>query len=124
MMTTTLRGEFDGAVLDNGTVIHWPVHLTHRFSPIVARGDRVKVSGRIESGPAGDKHLEVQAATNLKTGASFGNDNDTPIVGLERGRTDISAQPAVPPDIERRLQALEDQIAELRAEIAKLRDEL
>src|SRR5512135_3782272 len=68
--TTAPMGEVDGAVLDDGTVIHWPPHLADRFTGIVARGDRVRVAGRMEIGPAGDTHLEVQTATNLRTNAS------------------------------------------------------
>jgi hypothetical protein len=77
-MTSAPMGEIDGAVLDDGTVIHWPPHMANRFSAIVARGDRVKVSGWIETGPAGDTHFEVLTATNLRTNASSGNDINVP----------------------------------------------
>src|ERR1700678_3050797 len=30
--TTAPMGEVDGAVLDDGTVIHWPPHLANRFT--------------------------------------------------------------------------------------------
>ena len=73
-MTSAPMGEIDGAVLDDGTVIHWPPHLADRFSAIIARGDRVKVSGWMETGPAGDTHFEVLTATNLRTNASASND--------------------------------------------------
>src|SRR5207248_2224424 len=79
--TTAPMGEVDGAVLDDGTVIHWPPHLTDRFTAILARGDRVKASGWMETGPAGDTHLEVRTATNLRTNASASND-----AGLPPGR--------------------------------------
>ena len=69
-MTTAPMGEVDGAVLDDGTVIHWPPHLADRFTAIIARGDRVEVSGWMETDPAGDTHLEVRTVTNLRTNAS------------------------------------------------------
>ena len=72
-MTSAPMGEIDGAVLDDGTVIHWPPHLADRFSAIIARGDRVKVSGWMETEPAGDTHFEVLTATNLRTNASISN---------------------------------------------------
>ena len=40
-------GEVDGAVLDDGTVIHWPPHLSDRISGIAVRGDQVRVTGWI-----------------------------------------------------------------------------
>ena len=71
--TTAPMGEVDGAMLDDGTVIHWPPHLADRFPAFVARGDRIR-RGRMETGPAGDTHLEVQTVTNLRTNASAEND--------------------------------------------------
>lgn len=120
-------GEVDGANLDDGTVIHWPPHLADRFTAVIARGDRVKVSGWIETGPAGDTHLEVQTATNVRTSAAASNDLDGP-PAQPRGRVtfegsdDFSAPPTPrPSDIERRLKALEDQINQLRDEIRRIR---
>jgi hypothetical protein len=127
-LTTAPRGEIDGAVLDNGTVIHWPPHLADRFSAIVAPGDRIRVAGRMETGPAGDTHLEVQTATNLRTNASASNDvagPPLPPAGPARvaadSAGDFAAPPARPGDIEGRLKALEDQLDQLRAEIRRLR---
>jgi hypothetical protein len=127
-LTTAPMGKIDGAVLDDGTVIHWPPHLADRFTGVVARGDRIKVSGWMETGPAGDTHLEVQTATNLRTNASASNN----IAGqLPRGpgvapdgSGDFAAQPTRPSDLERRLKALEDQVTQLREEIRQIRDEL
>jgi hypothetical protein len=122
-------GEIDGAVLDDGTVIHWPPHLADRFSAIVSRGDRIKAVGRMETGPAGDTHLEVQSVTNLRTNASASNDAAGPPSGIP-GRVapndtgDFGVRSNLPAEVERRLKALEDQIAELREEIRKIRDEL
>jgi hypothetical protein len=122
-------GEIDGAVLDDGTVIHWPPHLADRFSAVVTRGDRIRAVGRMETGPAGDSHFEVLTATNLRTNASASNDVPGP-PSRSPGRVapddsgDFAAMPNQSGDVERRLKALEDQIAQLREEIRKIRDEL
>jgi hypothetical protein len=71
-------GEVDGAVLEDGTVVHWPPHLADRFTAVVARGDRVRLNGWMETGPAGDTHLEDQRAINLRTSASAENDFGPP----------------------------------------------
>ena len=55
-LTTAPMGEVDGAILDDGTVIHWPPHLSDRFSAVITRGDRVRLSGRMKTGPAGRRH--------------------------------------------------------------------
>src|SRR5260370_9010212 len=57
--TTAPRGEVDGAVLDDGTWLHWPPHMQDRFTGILKEGDRVRATGRPETGPAGDPHFEV-----------------------------------------------------------------
>jgi len=126
-LTTAPMGEVDGATLDDGAVIHWPPHLADRFTAVIARGDRVKVSGWMETGPAGDAHLEVQTATNLRTSAVAGNDLVGPPseppgrVAFDDSDDFLSAPPDRPGDIERRLKALEDQINQLRGEIRRLR---
>jgi hypothetical protein len=125
--TTAPMGEVDGATLDDGTVIHWPPHLADRFTAIVARGDRVKVSGWMETGRAGDTHLEVQTATNLRTNATAIDDVAGPLLGPGRvapdGSGDILALPDRSANVERRLKQLEDQIAQLREEVRRLRRE-
>jgi hypothetical protein len=72
--TTAPMGEIDGAVLDDGTAIHWPPHLAEQFAGIAVRGDQLRATGRMETGPEGDTHLEVRTVTNLRTNASFEND--------------------------------------------------
>jgi glycine cleavage system aminomethyltransferase T len=123
-LTKAPMGEVDGAILDDGTVIHWPPHLADRFSTLVARGDRVRASGWLETGPAGDSHFEVQSVTNLRTLGTAGVDG----IGSTPKGADRSTDFAVPDDrtnnVERRLKALEDQIAKLHDEIQKIRDEL
>jgi hypothetical protein len=126
--TTAPMGEIDGAVLDDGSVIHWPPHLADRFTAIVARGDRISVSGWMETGPAGDTHLEVQSATNLRTNATVGAGamgpapSLSPVVATDSS-SDFAASPAQSETVERRLKAMEDQISQLREEIRRLRRE-
>ena len=68
IFTTAPRGEQDGATLDDGTLVHWPPHLGERIAAIVKTGDRVRVAGRMESGPAGDRHFEASQIRNVETG--------------------------------------------------------
>lgn len=39
--TTAPRGEVDGAVLGNGTRLHWPPHMQDRFRNLLLQGDQV-----------------------------------------------------------------------------------
>jgi hypothetical protein len=123
--TTAPMGEIDGAVLDDGTVIHWPPHLSDRFSAVIVRGDRVRLSGWMETGPAGDTHFELQSATNLRTNATTGDDpaRPAPLYSAADGSSDFAASPAADENVERRLKALEDQIAQLRDEIRRVRSQ-
>jgi hypothetical protein len=112
--TTAPRGEVDGLVLDDATVVHWPPHLQDRFKAILDKGDRVRVTGRMETGPAGDTHLEVATLTNLRTGVSRDNDAGPPPAP---GRLASDG----PRDTEQRLQNLEDKVDRLLREIERLR---
>ena len=124
-LTTAPMGEVDGAILDDGTTIHWPPHLSDRFSAVIARGDRVRVSGWMETGPAGDTHFEVRSATNLRTNATTSDDpaRPAPVLSANDGSSDFAASPAQAENVERRLKALEDQVAELRDEVRRLRSQ-
>ena len=82
--TTAPRGEVDGAVLDNGTRLHWPPHMQDRFRNLLLQGDQVRASGRSERGPAGETHLEVQSVTDLRTNLTAEN-------------PDFAAGPPAPP---------------------------
>lgn len=116
--TTAPRGEVDGAVLDDGTVIHWPPHLEDRFTGIVKEGDRVRVTGWMESGPAGDTHLEVQTLTNVRTKISRDNDGTPPPPpDRRRAASDRSG------NREQRLRDLENQLEQIRRKIERLRRE-
>jgi hypothetical protein len=128
-LTTAPMGEIDGAVLDDGNVIHWPPHMADRFTPVVVKGDRVEFKGWTETGPAGDVRFEVQTATNLRTNASVRSELGDPLPprplrSAPGSSRDFESNPAPVESVERRLQALEDQIAQLRDEIRRFRDEL
>jgi hypothetical protein len=110
--TTAPRGEIDGAILDDGTVIHWPPHLQERFKDLATRGARVRVTGWMETGRRGDTHLEVRSVTNLRTNVSRNRGDEGPPVAA-----------AVPADREQRLRDLERQMEQLRREIERLRRE-
>ena len=119
--TTAPMGEVDGAVLDDGTAIHWPPHLADRFTAVVVRGERLKVSGWMETGPAGDTHLEAQTATNLRTSATAVNDAGPPPGRVAaQGPDEFAALPNTTGKIERRWKELEDQIVRLREEVRRL----
>src|SRR5207248_2378135 len=68
--TTAPKGEVDGLILNDSTWVHWPPHLESRFAGI-AKGDRIKVLGFMETGPKGDTKLEVSTITNLRTKKSM-----------------------------------------------------
>jgi hypothetical protein len=128
-LTTAPMGEVDGATLDDGTVVHWPPYLADRFTAILAKGDRVRVSGRMETGPAGDTHFEAETATNIRTNASTSSElaGRPPLPGPGRvtpgGSDDFVQAPDSPQDVQRRLKSLEDQISQLREEVRRLRRE-
>ena len=112
--TKAPMGEVDGVVLADGTWVHWPPHLQDRFTVIAARGDRVRAAGYWETGPAGDIKLEVSALTNLGTNRVAENpDRPAPAAGR--------AAPGRSGDVEERLQALEDKVDRLTAEVERLR---
>lgn len=119
--TTAPRGEKDGAILDDGMTLHWPPHMQDRFKAILKEGDRIRATGRKETGPAGDTHFEVQSVTNLRTDAQAENPDfadgpppPPPGRGVAPGRA---------ADREQRLRMLEDQMEQMRREIQRLRRE-
>lgn len=113
-ITSAPRGETDGVVLDDGTWVHWPPHLERRFTGI-AKGDRLRVIGFMETGKEGDTKLEVSTLTNLSTGKTIDNP-DRPASSSVRRRPDRAG------NVEDRLQALEEQIGLLRLELQRLKD--
>jgi hypothetical protein len=114
--TTAPRGEVDGAVLGDGTVIHWPPHLQDRFTNGLRKGDEVKVVGQMETTPRGDTHLEVASVTNERTDASIVND-DRPPRGPRRGPA------AGREDRDRQLRDLQEQLERIQREIDRLKND-
>ncbi len=76
--TEAPKGEIDGAELADGTVIHWPPHLSRKFASVARKSDAIEASGNIEKRPDGTTVLEVRTLTNLKTEESARNDGDGP----------------------------------------------
>ncbi len=74
-LTTAPKGEVDGAVLADGTVLHWPPHLEERFRTVALVGAEVKVTGVNETTPRGDSHFEVASLTNLDSDQTVTNDD-------------------------------------------------
>jgi hypothetical protein len=132
--TTAPKGEIDGAVLEDDIVIHWPPHLEERFKGIIDKGDRVEATGWQETGPQGDKHLEVRTLTNLRTKVSRENDDAPPPPPKGPGPKGKAkdAPPPPPPaavdrpapnnakSLEQRVQALEDKIDQLTRQLERL----
>jgi hypothetical protein len=111
-LTTAPRGEIDGALLDDGTALHWPPHLEDQFKDIAAVGDKVEATGSTETGKRGEVRFEVLHLTNLQTKASA--DNDRGRAAPPRGR---------PAGRDEQLRALEEQVRQLQREIDRLRGE-
>ena len=104
----------DGLILSSGKWVHWPPHLADRFTAIVAKGDRIKADGYWETGPKGDTKLEVSTLTNLGSNRTSENPDRPPPASAR-----LTAGGAG--DVEERLQALEDKVDRLTAEVERLR---
>lgn len=129
--TSAPMGEIDGAILDNGTWLHWPPHMQDRFANMFKEGDKVRATGRTETGPAGDTHFEIQSVTNTRTSAVAENPDyafgSPPPPRGARGRgMRFAPPPALADDAvdrEQRLRDLQDQIERLQREIERLRSQ-
>lgn len=75
--TTDDRGDINGMVLDNGTIVRWWPHLGKRFLAMVSKGDSVRVTGQVATPERGVSALMAETITNLKTNVKRLND-DTP----------------------------------------------
>ena len=116
-LTTAPKGEVDGAILDDGTFLHWPPHLEDRFTSVVDEGDRVEAVGFRETGKKGDERFEVQSLTNLQTDKTAQRDDGRPPDarredrGAGRSRGD-------------RIRQLKEEVERLEREIERLEREL
>jgi len=113
--TTAKRGEVDGFILSDGKVVHWPPHLAGRFSDFVVKGDKVRVTGFMETGKKGDTKLEVSSLTNLRTNKTMENP-DRPVTAERLPLPQATNR-------EERLRTLEDQLEQISREIQRLRKE-
>ncbi len=76
-LTTAPRGETDGAILTDGTILHWPPHMGDRFALIAERGDLVRATGTMREGPK-EARLEVIHLRNLRTNVEADNGHQPP----------------------------------------------
>jgi hypothetical protein len=123
-MNTAPRGEIDGALLDDGVLIHWPPPMQDQFRGLVAAGDRMQATGRMETGPAGDTRLEVQSVTNLRTNQTATNAD---FAGNAAGPAAPGFATPMPPGeipvgLEMRLRAIEKRLDQLQHDIDRLRE--
>jgi hypothetical protein len=112
-------GEVDGALLDNGTWLHWPPHLEQRFADLFQKGDTLEAVGRAETAPRGEAHFEVQSITNIRTGEKAANPDviGAPAFGSAEPRR---AMPDLPAARDQRLRDLQEQIDRLQRELERL----
>jgi hypothetical protein len=123
-LTKAPKGEIDGAVLDDGTTLHWPPHLEDRFARLIDKGDRVKAVGFEETTKRGDEHFEVQSLTNLQTNESFENDDMGPPPPPEgRPREDRPAGRREATSRSERIRQLKREVERLEREIERLEQE-
>ncbi len=108
--TTAKKGEVDGLVLDEGTWVHWPPHLETRFSGLTSKGDRIRATGRWETGKKGESKFEVESLTNLTNGQS---------VDLSAANNQATATP--PAERQRRIRQLEQELEQIRTELDRAR---
>lgn len=111
-LTTAPKGEVDGAVLDDGTTLHWPPHLEDEFKNIAVVGDQIEATGDSGTGKRGEARFEVLRLTNLKTNASA--ESEPGAASPPRPRPD---------DVDQRLRALEEQVRRLERKLDRLLDE-
>jgi hypothetical protein len=119
-MSTAPRGEIDGAQLDTGVLLHWPPHLQDQFRTLVAVGDRVQATGRMETGPAGDTHFEVQSVTDLRINTTATNPD---FVGAPSSSSvQVVGASQIPVELEQRLRSIEGRLDQLQHDIDRLRE--
>ncbi len=111
--TTAPKGEVDGCILDDGTWVHWPPHLADRVAGLFVKKDRIRVTGRFETGPKGDTKFEAQTITNLRNDKSATLADGPGAVPRLDGKAER----------EERLRALERELRQLLEEIKRLRRE-
>jgi len=64
-------GEANGIMLDQGTEVHVPPEQVSQLNSLAPIGARILASGRIQTGPLGDTHLDATTITNLNDRATM-----------------------------------------------------
>lgn len=116
-MTTAPRGEIDGALLSDGTILHWPPHLQDQFTGIVKVGAEIQATGRVEKGPRGDTHFEVRSASNSRINSSVENRQSSSSSQAGGERSNYSQER------NRRIRELERQVEQLQRTLKQLGSE-
>jgi hypothetical protein len=111
-LTVAPKGGVDGMELKDGTIVHWPPD-EKRFTTIVAKGDRVEVTGTPTPTARGDEVLEARSILNIGTKKT-----------IDLRPTELRT--VVPPpariiDLETRVKALEERVDRLVKEVERLR---
>jgi hypothetical protein len=108
--TIAKKGAVDGLILEDGTWVHWPPHLESRFAGVASKGDRIRVTGRWETGKKGESKFEVESLTNLTSSRS---------VDLSGQISQPTATPTT--DRQRRIRQLEQELEQIRADLERAR---
>ena len=64
-------GGLDGLVMNQGTVVHFPLEYGGQVSAIAPLGSAIAASGWLHTGPAGDTIFDADAITNRRSSASI-----------------------------------------------------
>jgi hypothetical protein len=72
-------GGLDGLVLDQGTVVHFPLEYGERVSAAAPVGSAIAASGWSHTGPAGDTSFDADTITNKRNSASVVMDSGPPL---------------------------------------------
>ena len=83
---TGARGETNGVILDDGTVVRFPPHIGEAFADIIAVGRPLVAQGYGSAGPAGRAIEAVALGTS-----------DASLMQVEPGGPRLGAPPAGPP---------------------------
>lgn len=65
------RGDVDGLVLDDGTVVKVPPHQGRELQGLVGPGDRVRVEGHRHETPRGEVHLHADRVVAVESGKAL-----------------------------------------------------